>query len=392
MQDQKRIERESGYALLMVMLILLVMTLFGTSLLTLSISNSKMNRAEQNYQAAYYVAEAGLRHHIESMRSKMEELYEDGYWDTNKKDDFFQQLKAIKTSIADFEEMAGPQASAQVTGSLKSQVGNRGYFLLQAVGKVGNVSRKVESHVMVEWYPYNPEASSGLDPSHPVLDASVRAAVLSNGNLNLRKNSNNSYTLIVDGSVYCNEAEGTVNSIVLKRIAAGEITSEEVEEDIDAFFKEVDDPDLYYNAGYRNNGQENKIYPNNNTIEFNKNNSTDGNGVFGTPDQPIFFLTPPHNDSSKDRLEVRIHNTVEHIYGIVCIDGDLVFHNDVKITGALIVRGNISVKTAAKKVIEINHDMSVIRKALSDPKYASYFGSIWGIGEDAIVVEPDIGE
>lgn len=67
-----------GSAFVIVMIILLVVSLLGMSIMSLTVSNFSMNNTEKNYMAAFYIAEAGLRHQIEHIRLKLEELYTSG--------------------------------------------------------------------------------------------------------------------------------------------------------------------------------------------------------------------------------------------------------------------------------------------------------------------------
>lgn len=115
----KNIRQEKGYALYITLLTLLIVTVVGVSLLTLTMNTAIVTKSERNNQSAYYIAEAGL---VET-RAHINEIALQSYYDL--KDEYEKikdpDLKKNYNLERHFLELAKSQIDKFITTNMDSE-------------------------------------------------------------------------------------------------------------------------------------------------------------------------------------------------------------------------------------------------------------------------------
>ncbi len=150
----------SGFALLSVLIVLLVVSLLGITLIGTTTANLKLTSVERDYQATYYIAESGSTYVLNEVTKIINETQ------AINANDFFtkinEKLAEIPNTYSDFEESFGqiPKAHLQIfkLSSIDSSqlCGNhvdkqsQGYKVISE-GEIGKRSRIVERSFCVNW-------------------------------------------------------------------------------------------------------------------------------------------------------------------------------------------------------------------------------------------------
>jgi len=132
-----------------------VLLILATTIASIAASNFEMSHAERRYQAAYYVAEAGLRHQIEHMRLRMEELHRSGgHTSAGAFFTAFNQgwintpliMQNLGVDSARVDIILPPPGIPSITGT-----GNKRIYTFDSRATVGNVRRTIRGSVEIEW-------------------------------------------------------------------------------------------------------------------------------------------------------------------------------------------------------------------------------------------------
>ncbi|MBM7581271.1 Tfp pilus assembly protein PilX [Caldicoprobacter guelmensis] len=136
--------------MLSVLILMIVFTL-GTGLLAVTTSNYIMDQAEHDYQAAFYAAEAGLRHQMEAMKAEMDRLCQAGSY-TNASaffNDFWGRIQ--KNITLNLDMINNKPVKAVITTSRVTLGNDFQEYKIVSVGSVGNIKRTVESKVSIRY-------------------------------------------------------------------------------------------------------------------------------------------------------------------------------------------------------------------------------------------------
>ena len=154
-------KKEKGFALIMVLIVLAVVSLLGTTALSLTTGEYRSAQKDTVNQSAYYIAEAGANHMMARIRNELEENAKD-YTSMAL---FFQDFEGSylgKTHIFDaFEENAGEMPRAEIRVTLKETEDLYRDYTIESTGFIGTSRRSVESVITLEWT--EPEASPVID-------------------------------------------------------------------------------------------------------------------------------------------------------------------------------------------------------------------------------------
>lgn len=152
----KLIKDKKGSAFIVVIISMAVLLILATTIASIAASNFEMSHAERRYQAAYYVAEAGLRHQIEHMRLRMEELHSRQVPPANAGAFFtaFNQgwintpliMQNLGVDSARVDIILPPPEIPSITGT-----GNKRIYTFDSRATVGNVRRTIRGSVEIEW-------------------------------------------------------------------------------------------------------------------------------------------------------------------------------------------------------------------------------------------------
>lgn len=163
---------QKGSALAVVLVVLMVVSLLGMTLLTVTTSNFKMTGNERDYQAVYYIAEAGINDSVHKVSEQVQDLSEQ----TLTHDEFFENLseyidKDIEgVELSDFASQFGKIPKANITvveGQIKdnetSQYTERTIsYVLNSKGQIGDRSRSGSSTIDIS---HRIEKSGGKNPA-----------------------------------------------------------------------------------------------------------------------------------------------------------------------------------------------------------------------------------
>jgi hypothetical protein len=141
---------KKGSALIIVLLALLLVSVFGMTILTVTASNFKLSSSERQFQSVYYTAEAGLTYKLDNVKNEIQSAYSS----TVDAASFFNLLESRilpSTSINSFENNFGQNPRADI--SVRSQLvsGSSRKYFLTAAGVIGSKKRTVEREMLIEW-------------------------------------------------------------------------------------------------------------------------------------------------------------------------------------------------------------------------------------------------
>lgn len=145
--------RQKGSALVIVLLMMVVVSLLGMTLLTVTTSNFKMTGIERDYQAVYYIAEAGLREHLYDIESDICDIYNSS--DGDDPNTFFAKvIDEFKIGSYNYEQSFGkiPKAIVIFDEPIPS-TGNPRTYRIKSEGEIGARKRTVSTEITITWVP-----------------------------------------------------------------------------------------------------------------------------------------------------------------------------------------------------------------------------------------------
>jgi Tfp pilus assembly protein PilX len=186
-------EDEKGSGLVLTLMVLLVLSVLGVSIGTLTLGSYRLSDANRDDTSAYYVAEAGAVAAYEEIQSQVLGAYESDATEGS----FYDHVSTIVTSkngqsAVDFGEQFGSEPTAKITTAQKDSK----TYTLTSTGEVDGKQRTVTKQFTVTWVEKNTVGGSGL----PILPA--KGALLSNGDIKIADG------VTIDGNIY---AYGDVN-------------------------------------------------------------------------------------------------------------------------------------------------------------------------------------
>lgn len=140
----------NGSALVLVLMVLMVVSLLGMTLLTVTTSNLKLTNKDRDNQAVYYIAEAGLREQLYKIKSGIYDVYSAN---GNDQDTFFAAIiERYKQGSYNYEQSFGKIPKATVTfGNLISSTENSRTYEIRSEGDIGGTKRSVSTKITVTW-------------------------------------------------------------------------------------------------------------------------------------------------------------------------------------------------------------------------------------------------
>jgi hypothetical protein len=154
---KKLLNNEKGIALVVVLLVLVVVSIMGTTLLALSANNVKMSTSESSYQSSYYIAESGITYRMNDISTKLKDVYSGA----TSLSDFFTQVDNTMqlgqaVTFNNFEQSNGQQPSAQITIEKVPSDVHISYtndYKMTSTGTINNRSRTVTKIFHITWKP-----------------------------------------------------------------------------------------------------------------------------------------------------------------------------------------------------------------------------------------------
>lgn len=146
-----------GSALLVVLLILMVMSVLGITLLNMTVLYLQVGKADKFHQAAYYYAEAGLQNQIEVMANYMESLYRESPASLDRNDFYNSMVLHTPIQALSFEEYDGQHVILEIKNKYEGMRNGAAQFTIYSTCTIGKIKRTVKAKVSVRWE--NPQNS-----------------------------------------------------------------------------------------------------------------------------------------------------------------------------------------------------------------------------------------
>jgi type II secretory pathway pseudopilin PulG len=155
----KMMKNEQGMALVTVLLVFVVVSVLGLSLMGMAASNLKMSTGERNNESSYYIAESGVTHILEEVRTKSAGFYNTITNPTNFFDKFEDDFMVGTDNLPSFEQFDtsfGQNPSAKIRLDRidhNPDTSDVREYMITSEGIIGNRSRIVEKRITVKWIP-----------------------------------------------------------------------------------------------------------------------------------------------------------------------------------------------------------------------------------------------
>lgn len=198
------LKEEKGAALLSAVLIVLVITMLGVALLTMTTSNLKQTGMEREHQAVYYIAEAGANWVINEISKKVNELSEVELSHKDffaKLDDYIGSLGTVNDFEVSFGEQPEATVNVETSGELDitwDEENGEKYrkavktYTITSKGEIAGLSRSVTAAIQV---------GHGIKKEPPGHHPSFDYVLFSGGQGALTTQSESN----IDGNVYAYE-------------------------------------------------------------------------------------------------------------------------------------------------------------------------------------------
>lgn len=167
---KRLMKNESGVALVFTLMVLVVLSVLGTTIGTVAMANINLTENERDYQAAYYIAEAGVNETYLELEAAVQDIYNR----TSTKENFDLELSQLVDELSnieynhyDFNEGMNPTATIQVDKQDDK-------YIIDSLGQIGSISRNVRQEIEIKWINKGP----GDFPT-PVLPAGFAAFIKS---------------------------------------------------------------------------------------------------------------------------------------------------------------------------------------------------------------------
>lgn len=141
---------EKGVTLVMVLMVLMVLSVLGLGLLGVAVSNVKLTSVDRDYQATYYIAEAGAT----KVYSDIEKIVEEHYNDSENESAFYSELPKLESQevIGDDEEEKFKSHFGELpTAIVEVTAGDDGKYTITSTGKIGKRQRTVKRSFTINW-------------------------------------------------------------------------------------------------------------------------------------------------------------------------------------------------------------------------------------------------
>lgn len=203
----KHLREEKGSGLVLTLMVLLVLSVLGVAIGTLTLGSYRLSVANRDDTSAYYVAEAGAVAAYEEIQSKVLSAYE-----TNATEDSFDaKVSAIVSEHND--RSADGSVYHFDSGATATTKINPETYTITSIGEVGGKKRTVTKQVTVNWVSKN-TVGSGL-PTLP-----TDAVLLTEGAIYIGGSST-----ITGDSIYTNAPKTGINIFGSTKYKGNEVKS-----------------------------------------------------------------------------------------------------------------------------------------------------------------------
>ncbi len=186
-------------ALVAVLMVFVVVSILGASMMGLAASNLKMSTGERNQQSTYYIAESGATYMMSEVTQKVQEAYtaatdRDNFFDLveNK---FIANNYYAERNYTSFEKSFGDQPIATVR--VEEVDADIGKYKIISSGTINNKTRTVEQELNLRWSMQFPKTAVFVDSTITVESGSA----IINGSIGTNSIAEKAITLHDPGSI-----------------------------------------------------------------------------------------------------------------------------------------------------------------------------------------------
>lgn len=148
---KRALKKQPGFALVMTILSLLIISILGLAIIEVTTSNFKMVKLDSSTQSAYYIAEAGVNYMIDSINTEVKT----SYTEFGTGEEFFENIENLFTkntvTINKFESNNGQQPKAMVNVESIGSTGDSRDYKIESIGEIGNSKRKLSAVISINW-------------------------------------------------------------------------------------------------------------------------------------------------------------------------------------------------------------------------------------------------
>lgn len=144
-------KKENGFALVTVLIVFAVVSMLGTTILSVVTSEHKFTNLDSRHQSAYYVAESGINLMLSTINNKIDTDFND----YSTEGQFFQAFESEfldrKHVFDSFEENFGEIPIAEISVELEDIGDKSRDYRVESSGSIGSNTRKVNSIITISW-------------------------------------------------------------------------------------------------------------------------------------------------------------------------------------------------------------------------------------------------
>lgn len=163
-----KIKKEEGSGLVLTLMVLLVLSVLGASVATVTMGSNRLGHATQDSNSAYYIAEAGANMAYEEIRQGVVNAY-----DSNNELGVQTTIDSLPDKYNNFDIQSGHQPEAHVSVSDPETEGSKKTYRITSTGKIGPSSRTVIKEFVVNWK--KTPTGGGISDSNFPLGAAIIA-------------------------------------------------------------------------------------------------------------------------------------------------------------------------------------------------------------------------
>ncbi|MDQ1001325.1 hypothetical protein QFZ28_001725 [Neobacillus niacini] len=198
-QFLKSNNNEQGMALVAVLMVFVVVSILGASMMGLAASNLKMSTGERSQQSTYYIAESGAVFMMNEVTQKVQEAYTAA----SNRDQFFELVESkfvannyySDRNYTSFERSFGDQPNARVR--VEEVDADIGKYKIISSGTINNKTRTVEQELNLRWSMQFPQTAVFVDNTITVESGSA----IINGSIGTNSIAPKAITLHDPGSI-----------------------------------------------------------------------------------------------------------------------------------------------------------------------------------------------
>lgn len=154
----KKLTNENGSGLVIVMMVLLVLSVLGSSLGMVTINSRRLAEHTQDTNSAYYIAEAGANLAYEELKDEVMKVYGDSeseslFFATLTNPEEKPEVNGTVYKEEVFQVIDGSQPTASIEIKNVTESGAKDTFVIRSTGEIAGKTRVVEKSVNVKWIP-----------------------------------------------------------------------------------------------------------------------------------------------------------------------------------------------------------------------------------------------